>query len=101
MAERYPDHGTAIVRVEATHTGTGLSRDEVNRALRRLFPRLHELKWADTSPEGDASAQPAFTPREGFAATVRGYLAERLKDDADKDAVLELAESFLAEGEAP
>ncbi len=98
LAERYPARATAIVRVEATHRPEGPSRDEIQRTLKQIFPRLHELTWTNTASNGSQAAS-TFTPREGFAATVRDYLTRELHDDADKDALLELAETFLANGE--
>jgi hypothetical protein len=73
----------------------GTSRDEIARQLRRLFPRLHDLRWADTQSEGTTPS--AFAPRAGFETTVRDYLTQKLTEagDADKDAVLALAETFL------
>jgi exonuclease SbcD len=96
LADRFPDREKAIVRVTVNPTNAGPSRDETARALRRLFPRLHELKWEE-APGGVGDPTP-FTPRAGVATTVREYLAERLKGDADRDAVLALAETFLADG---
>jgi hypothetical protein len=100
LAERYPDRETAIVRVTVAPSAAGPSRDEIARQVRRLFPRLHELKWPD-KPHGDeAGEHETFTPRADFAATVRDYLTKRLADDADKEAVLALADEFLGvEGE--
>ena len=91
---RYPDSQIAIVRITVTGTSQTLSRDEIARKLRKQFPRLHELKWADAS---DAQEAPVgkFTPRSGFETTVREYLAEKLAADPDRADILALAESFL------
>jgi exonuclease SbcD len=90
----HPDRATGIIKVAVTQVPDGLSRDEIGRQLRRLIPRLHELKWPETK-----SAEPIHKvdPREGCAKTVRMYLAERLEKDPDKEAVLALAEEFLRE----
>ncbi len=98
LADRFPDREGAVVRVTVNPASAGPSRDETARTLRRLFPRLHELKWADPSSAVGEPTAARFTPRAGFATTVRDYLTERLKDDADRDAVLALAETFLADG---
>jgi exonuclease SbcD len=98
LAEKYPDRETAIVRVAATPPAGGLSRDEVARQLRKLFPRLHDLKWAEAD-RGDAEPTAVrFDPRAGFETTVRDWLTEQLANDPDRGAVLELAETFLREG---
>jgi len=99
LAEKYPDHATAIVRVTVAPPAGDTSRDEIARQLRRLFPRLHDLKWADAATP-DATPG-GFTPRQGFETTVREYLAEKLAADPDKDAVLALVESFLTTAGAP
>lgn len=100
LAERFPDRETAIVSVTVNPSTTGPSRDEIARQIRRMFPRLHELKWANR-PRGDAPADSGtFTPRADFASTVRDYLLKRLADDPDKELVLALADEFLrVEGE--
>jgi hypothetical protein len=55
------------------------------------------LKWTEPScPAG--GDRPTWTSRAaGYETTVRDYLAHHLKDDPDKDAVVDLAETFLAE----
>jgi DNA repair protein SbcD/Mre11 len=101
LAERYPHREKAIVRVVVAPSAAGPSRDAIAREIRRLFPRLYELKWVvDPRPDTDGETEP-FTPRADFAVTVRDYLANRLIGDADETAVLALADEFLGtEGEA-
>ena len=95
LAERFPDRETAIVSVTVNPSTAGPSRDEIARQIRRMFPRLHELKWAEQL-HGDASADAGtFTPRADFASTVRDYLTSRLADEPDKELVLALADEFL------
>ena len=98
LVERYPDCATAIARITVSPPTGGTSRDEIAKQLRKLFPRLHDLKWADADRPADAPT--AFAPRAGFETTVRDYLTEKLTEagDADKDAVLALAETFLTTG---
>jgi len=96
LAEKYPDRETAIVRFRLGACGAGSSRDEVGRKLRKLFPRCHDMKWLEAEADGDAPTV-GFTVRAGFETTVREYLGEKLIGDADRDRVLELAETFLTE----
>jgi exonuclease SbcD len=98
LAERYTDHQTAVARVTVRPAPAGPSRDEVARQLRRLFPNLYEVKWADADRPDTEQAPPKIDPRAGFATTVRSYLTDRLGGDPDRDAVMALAESFLADG---
>jgi exonuclease SbcD len=93
LAVQYPDHATAIVKLSASPPRGETSRDEIVRQIRKLFPRLHEFKWADTAPRDQVAI--GFTPRNGFEPTVRDYLAEKLIGDPDRDSVLALVESFL------
>ncbi len=96
--EKYADHNAAIVRF-LVHPPTALSRDEVSRQLKRMFPRWHTLAWVE--PAGaDAGGEVKFSPRAAFADTVRTYLTDQLDRDADPDKarVLELAEAFLKPG---
>lgn len=95
LAGRYPDRETAIVRVTVTSSAAGPSRDEIGRQLRRLFPQLYELKWADAGRDREGDDRPVFTQRADVASTVRDYLIARLADDPDKDEVLTLADKFL------
>jgi exonuclease SbcD len=98
LAEKYPDHATAIVRVVVAPPAGGTSRDEIGRQVRKLFPRLHDLRWADIAAPDVATP---FAVRSGFETTVRDYLTEKLAADPDKDAVLALAETFLNSGGEP
>jgi exonuclease SbcD len=95
LAERFPNRETAIVRVTVEPAGSGPSRDEIARGIRRIFPRLHELKWAKDARKEASAESGTFTPRADFSSTVRNYLIEQLSDDPDKELVLALADEFL------
>lgn len=99
LAEKYPDRESLIVRVQATPPTDGITRDEIARELRRLFPQLHGgVAWDEPSSpdaaEPDADT-PTFTPRSSMEATVREYLLQQLQNDPDREALLALAEQFL------
>lgn len=97
LAEKYPDHDTAIVRITIEKDGEKVSRDESGRKLRTLFPRLHQLRFPETTSvgEGTPSASGASGADKPFAERIRAYLADSLADDPDRDAVIALAETFL------
>lgn len=98
LADQYPDRETAIVRVRVEADGTTSSRDEVSRRLKALFPRLHQLHFPETTPAGEATPAPgAADADKPFADRVRAYLTDALTDDPDRDAVLALADTFLAD----
>jgi exonuclease SbcD len=95
----HADRETAIVRVEVHTDGTQLGRDEIARRLRAIFPRMHQFTWVGDEPaaaDGDAAASAAGSGKP-FADKVREYLTAALTDDPDRDAVLALAERFLAD----
>jgi exonuclease SbcD len=95
LAERYPDRETTLFRVCVSHNPAGPSRHEITQELRRLFPRLAELRWLrPDAPAGSATAG-GFTPQADYRTTIRAFLARSLDGDPDKDAVLALAERFL------
>jgi exonuclease SbcD len=95
LADRYPDRERAIVRVTVTQSPSGPSRDEIARQVRAMFPRLHELKWANGPGAETCTAAAGFTPRAEVGTTVREYLSGQLADDPDKELVLALADEFL------
>jgi exonuclease SbcD len=93
LVDKYPNHASAIVRITLASPNPGASRDEISRQLHKLFPRIHELNWPDDVSVDDVPL--GVDPRQGFEKTVRDFLNEKLKDDADREAVLALAEQFL------
>lgn len=71
----------------------------LHAAARKLFRRMYrapEIRWLDRPVE----TRPQMTmERIDVAGTVRRYLKEALKDDAEKDSLLSLADSLLKEAE--
>ena len=100
LKELYPDRETAIVKVEVTQQlGTKLGRDEIGRRLKATFPRLLSIDWKGdvaADVESDSLAK-AASGGKAFADTVREYLATSLEGDADRDGVLQLCETMLAD----
>jgi exonuclease SbcD len=95
LADQHPDRDTAIVSVTVNPFTAGPSRDEIARQIRRIFPRLHELKWNDRPRQESLDGSGSFTPRADLPSTVREYLTKELADDPDKEPVLALADEFL------
>jgi exonuclease SbcD len=95
LAERYPDHATAIVHLSVTHSPAGPSRDEITHTLRRSFPRYTEITWV--RPAANATREATLHPQADYRGTVRQFLAARLAGDPDSAEVLALAETFLTE----
>jgi len=100
LAEKYPQHDSAIVKL-VVHPPSSTSRDEIARKLRGIFPRIHGgIVWVEAAGVSP-SELPAggFAERAGFEQTVREYLHERLpENDGERDEVLALAETFLTAG---
>jgi exonuclease SbcD len=66
---------------------------------RQLFPRLYgppEVRWVD-APTQPTRATAEVVNQRDVAGTVRSYLRNMLRDDPDADALLQEAETLLAE----
>ena len=99
LAALYPDAATAVVRLRVKLPLGALSRIEVEKQLKAIFLRRHELSFVGDEPAAPTAATPS-SAGAGFNEVVRDYLTARLEGDADRAAVLELAESFLSTPEA-
>jgi len=101
LAEKYPDRESAIVKVEIQPHEMTMSRDEVARQLRRVFPRLHDVKWIPREASATTTG-PTIDVRASLDSTVRDYLVNHgeLQADPDKDELLKLLDTFLPRGGA-
>jgi DNA repair protein SbcD/Mre11 len=101
LADAYPDRDRAIVSVRAKPSER-FGRDDITREVRRLFPRLHALTWADAEMLGGSDPGPAagYSPRADLGETVRHYIDSHASTD-EKAELLALAETFLATEGAP
>lgn len=94
LAEKYPQRERAIVRVFIEKDGT-MSRDEVGRKVKALFPRLHQLHFPEAGPARGETHAGAPDPEKPFADRVRAYLEAELAADPDRALVLALANMIL------
>jgi DNA repair exonuclease SbcCD nuclease subunit len=95
LEQQYPDRDNLIVRVHATHVPGGLSREEITRELRRLFPRLYELTWTEKPDPNAAAAPAAINPRGNLRQVIADFLDVQLKEDPDRDELLTLLEPYV------
>lgn len=93
IAGRIENRETALVHVTATYVPGGPSRDEITRAIRAAFPRHTEIAWAKADATGGGGDR--IRPGADYRDAVRKFLARELKDDRDRDDLLQLAETFL------
>jgi DNA repair protein SbcD/Mre11 len=100
LAERIPNHDTALVHVSVTYVPRGPSRDEITRAIRNTFPRHIEIEWTKAETADNAKSD-RIKPGADYRDTVRTYLHRELKDDGDRDQLLKLAEKLLLTEVAP
>jgi exonuclease SbcD len=99
LPERYPDHADALVNVHVHYTAGIDSLEEVLRELEAIFPRWYSRDWVERSTLGPALTVGESAPGKSFEDTVRDYLGTELTNhpDADRAAVLELAEELMRE----
>ncbi len=99
LAEKYPDHQQAIAKIVVNQTATPkLSRDEIARRIRAIFPQLYSLTFEGDEPQTPGEQTSLTTNRtdKSFAQIVRDYVSEQLGADSESVEVLALCEEFLA-----
>jgi exonuclease SbcD len=102
LADRFPDHATALVNLHVRYTAGVDSLEGILRELDGVFPRWYARDWTESGELGPSLTAGEASPAKGFAATVRDYLADELANhgDDERNAVLGLADELLA-AEAP
>jgi exonuclease SbcD len=98
LRDRYPDADRALVRYDVTYTAGRDNLDAILRELDAVFPRCYDRVWREAGALGEArsDAAPPEEPK-GFPDTVLDYLDRELTEDADREAVLDLARGLLTE----
>lgn len=97
LAERYPDAAQALVAYTLHWQPGTHHRDELCQAIHKIFPRWYRRDFKeigqDTSRETTFSAQ----RMRDVPGTVRDYLQVRLVKHPQREQLLHLAETLLAE----
>jgi DNA repair protein SbcD/Mre11 len=91
------DASTALVNLHVKYTAGVDQLEDVLRGLDEIFPRWYARDWEETGALGPSLAAPDDPRSKGFRETVREYLEQELiqHDDADRDAILALADELL------
>jgi exonuclease SbcD len=99
LRERYPDHESALVNLHVHYTAGVDVLEDVLRELEAIFPRWYSRDWTERGTLGPPIEGGEAVPSKSFEDTVREYLTTELTNhpDADRAAVLELAEGLLRE----
>jgi exonuclease SbcD len=113
LVERYPDHATALVNLDIRYRPGRDNLNEVLAELERVFPNWYVRDWpvaggdategnggASSPAAGDAAAATGTGTSADVGDTVRRYLAAQWSEHPDRDELLGVAESLLAEAAA-
>ncbi|HEV3262385.1 MAG TPA: exonuclease SbcCD subunit D [Gemmataceae bacterium] len=102
LRQLHPDAQRDLVHVEFTYTAGVDNLEEVLRGLEDIFPRWYYRHWTEANALGPALTLGPANRGKSFQDTVRDYLKQELVNhpDADRQAVLELAESLMREVQA-
>jgi exonuclease SbcD len=100
LAERYPDHDRALVKLEVRYQPGRDNLPAVLAELDRIFPRCYDRNSdpISTNGNGRVSAGDGGAGARTLEQTVRDYLSHRLgEDDPDRDALFSLLDRLLTE----
>ena len=101
LEREYPDAADALVNLHVTYTAGVDHLEDVLRALDHIFPRWYARDWHESGSLGPTMTTLEGQRTKGFGETVREYLEQELiqHDDADRQAIMELADELLKEME--
>jgi DNA repair protein SbcD/Mre11 len=101
LRQRYPAAVPDLVRYELAYT-PGVDRlEELLREIEAIFPNWYDRECRVAgAADPTTSAAVAAAPHRSVHDVVTGYLREQLDGQSDRDAVLAMAEEFLAEDPA-
>lgn len=100
LAEQYPDHEQALVKLEIRYQPGRDNLPAMLAELDRLFPRCYDrtINEATTNGSGRSSGADSGHNARTLQETVRDYLIHRLaEDDPDGDALFSLLDQLFAE----
>jgi exonuclease SbcD len=101
LRHEFPDAGHDLVNLHIHYTAGVDQLEDVLRELDGIFPRWYARDWTEASALGPSLAPPDGPRTKGFGETVRDYLGQELiqHPEADRDAILKLADELLKEME--
>jgi exonuclease SbcD len=99
LAEQFPDHAEALVRIHCTWTAGVDNREETLRQLEEIFPNWYDRQVIEANALGSSISIGEPVRTKSFEETVRDYLKLELINhpDALREAVLARAERLMRE----
>jgi DNA repair exonuclease SbcCD nuclease subunit len=101
LMAQVPDPEAALVRVVVEPAATADNTGAVDRAIRQGLPGVTNISWQAPELDGTPAGR-TIEIKETIRDTVLLYLQQRLKEeDSQREALLQLAEQFLAPEGSP
>lgn len=102
LKTEFPDAAHDLVNLHITYTAGVDQLEDVLKELDGIFPRWYARDWQEAGALGPTLATLDGLRTKGFAETVREYLHQELiqHPDADREAILGLADELLKENES-
>ncbi len=99
LKREYAHAQSDLVKLNIRYTAGVDQLEEVLRELDRIFPRWYARDWQETGALGPSLSGAECPVAKSFGETVRDYLGQELiqHDDAERAAILKLAEDVLQE----
>lgn len=97
LAERYPSHEEALVRIECTYTAGVDNREDVLRELEHIFPRWYDREIVEKNALQASLTGENAPHARSFEETVRDYLETELANHPDpvREGVLARVEKLM------
>ena len=101
LRAEFPDAKHDLVNLHIHYTAGVDQLEDVLRELDGIFPRWYARDWVEASALGPSLASLDGPRTKGFGETVRDYLGQELiqHPEADRDAILKIADELLKEME--